>query len=67
MLNDQALAQSGGQMIQLNDDQLAGIVGGLGPLGRILGELGSVLWECVRTGIDDVIDAAKEGYEDNRG
>ena len=67
MLNDHALADSGGQMTQLDDDALAGIVGGLGPWGRIIGEVVEVLWECVKDGIDDVIDAAKEGYGDARG
>ena len=67
MLNDQARAHSGEQMIQLDEEQLAGIVGGLGPLSKVLGELASILWDCVKTGIDDVIDAAEEGYADNRG
>lgn len=67
MLEYTALAASGEQLIQLDDDALGAIVGGEGPLGRILGELISVLWDCVKDGLDDVIDAAKEGYSDAQG
>ena len=64
MLDNDTLASSGEQLTQLDDDALAAVVGGLGPLSRILGELARVLWDCVKTGLDDVIDAAEEGYGD---
>jgi hypothetical protein len=64
---EQMLAPHGGQMTVLDDEQLTDIVGGLGPLSRVFAEFVSILWDCVKTGIDDVIDAAQEGYEDNRG
>jgi hypothetical protein len=61
------LAGSGEQMIELDDKALSAIVGGDGPGKTILGQLISLLWDCVKTGVDDVIDAAKEGYSDARG
>jgi hypothetical protein len=64
MINDYALAASGEQLTQLGDDALAAITGGEGPLARILGEIAKLLWDCVKTGLDDVIDAAEEGYGD---
>lgn len=67
MLEYNALATSGEQLTALDDEALAAIVGGEGPLSRILSELVSVLWDCVKDGLDDVIDAAKEGYSDARG
>jgi hypothetical protein len=67
MHNEPALAPVSAHMPVLGTEELTEIAGGLGPLGRIFGEFVSILWDCVKTGIDDVIDAAKEGYEDNRG
>ena len=67
MHNEHALAPVGGRITVLDDEQLTGIVGGFGPLSKIVGEFVSIVWDCLKTGIDDVIDAAKEGYEDNRG
>jgi hypothetical protein len=64
MINHCTLAASGEQLTQLDDDALATIVGGEIPWGKIVGEAISLLWECVKTGIDDVIDAAAEGYGD---
>jgi hypothetical protein len=67
MLEYNALAASGEQLTALDDDALATIVGGEGPLSRIVSELVTILWDCVRDGLDDVIDAAKEGYGDAQG
>jgi hypothetical protein len=64
MLDNDTLASSGEQLTELDDHALAAIVGGLGPFSRILGELAKVLWDCVSAGLDDVIDAAQEGYGD---
>ena len=57
------LAGRGEHTIELDDNALSAI-GGEGPLGTALRELGSILWECIKTGIDDVIAAAEEGYAD---
>jgi hypothetical protein len=68
MLNHYTLAASGEQLTQLDDDALAAIVGGFGiPWGKIVGEVIQVLWDCVKSGLDDVISAAEEGYSDARG
>lgn len=64
MLDKYTLASSGKQLTQLDDSALAAIVGGDGPWGRIFSELVQVLWDCVKTGLDDVISAAEEGYAD---
>ncbi len=64
MRYDNALAGRGGQLIPLDDETLATISGGDGPLITIITEFGKLLWECVKTGIDDVIAGAEEGYTD---
>jgi hypothetical protein len=64
MINDYTLAASSEQLTQLDDDALAAIVGGEIPWGKIIGEIAKVLWDCVKTGLDDVISAAEEGYGD---
>jgi len=64
MLDNDPLASPGEQLTELDDQALAAIVGGLVPWSRILGEMVQVLWDCVKTGLDDVIDAAQEGYGD---
>jgi hypothetical protein len=66
MHENYTLAASGEQMIELDDTALSSI-GGQGPLGTFLREVGTILWDCIKTGLDDVIDAAKEGYSDARG
>ena len=64
MLYDHALTGRGGQPIPLDDETMATISGGDGPLTRLFTEIGSLLWECIKTGIDDVIAGAEEGYAD---
>ena len=66
MINDSTLAASGEQLTQLDENALATIVGGEIPWGRIVGEGISILWECVKAGLDDVISAAEDGYSDAR-
>jgi hypothetical protein len=66
MHENYTLAASGEQLTELDDKALAAI-GGEGPLGTGLIELGKLLWDCIKTGLDDVIDAAKEGYGDAQG
>lgn len=66
MLDKYTLAASGEQLTQLDDDALAAIVGGDGPWSKVLGEFLGILWDCVKTGLDDVISAAEEGYGDAR-
>jgi hypothetical protein len=64
MFNNYTLATSDEQLTPLDDDALAAVIGGDGPWGKILGELVKLLWDCVKTGLDDVISAADEGYAD---
>ena len=64
MYENYTLTASGEQLIELHEDVLSAIVGGDGPLGKIAQGLFDLLWDCVKTGLDDVIDAAKEGYAD---
>lgn len=66
MHDNYTLAASGEQLIELDDAALAAI-GGEGPLDTFIKEAIAILWDCVKTGLDDVIDAAKEGYGDARG
>jgi hypothetical protein len=67
MLDNYTVAASGEQLAQLDDDALAAIAGGFGiPWGTIVGEVVSLLWDCVKEGLDDVIEAAEEGYADAR-
>jgi hypothetical protein len=63
MHENYALAVSGEQPIELDDNALAAI-GGEGPWGTVLTEVGRVLWNCIKTGLDDVIAGAEEGYSD---
>jgi hypothetical protein len=64
MLDNDTLAPSGEQLTELDDHALAAVVGGLGPASRIFGEIVRVLWDCVITGLVDVIDAAQVGFGD---
>jgi hypothetical protein len=64
MLDTYTLASSDEQLTPLDADALATIVGGEGPWSKIVGELVKLLWDCVKTGLDDVISAAEEGYAD---
>lgn len=64
MLYDNALAGRGGQLIPLDDETMATISGGEGPVITALREIGKLLWECIKAGIDDVIAGAEEGYAD---
>lgn len=64
MLYDNALAGRGGQPIPLDDETLATITGGDGPVITVVKEIARLFWECIKTGIDDVIAGAEEGYAD---
>jgi bacteriocin-like protein len=64
MHQNDTLAARGEQLIELDEKALAAIVGGDGPIRKFLEAVGSLLWDCVSEGLDDVIDAAKEGYAD---
>lgn len=66
MFDKYALASSGEQLTPLDDDALAAVVGGEIPWGKIIGEVVDLLWECLKSGLDDVISAAGEGYGDAR-
>ena len=64
MHENYTLAASGGQLTELDDQALAAIVGGEGPFRKFIDAVVSLMWDCVSDGLDDVIDAAKEGYAD---
>lgn len=65
MVHDYTLVVPGEQMIPLDDAQLAAISGGEEAfIPKIFRELIILAWECVKTGIDDVIAGAEEGYAD---
>ena len=64
MYENYTLAASGEHLIELDDKALSAIVGGDGPIRRFLEAVGSLVWDCLSEGLDDVIDAAKEGYAD---
>jgi hypothetical protein len=63
MHQNYTLAGPGEHTIELDDNTLSAI-GGEGPLSTALRELGSIIWQCIKTGIDDVIAGAEEGYAD---
>ena len=60
------LAAPGEQLMELDEDVLSAIAGGDGPLSKIAQGIFTLLWDCIKTGLDDVIDAAEEGYADAR-
>jgi hypothetical protein len=64
MHDNDMLAASGKHLTELDNEALAAIAGGFGPLSRIIGEVVTMLWDCVKEGLDDVISAAGEGYDD---
>ena len=66
MLNNVALALDREQIIPLDDEALAGIVGGDGPLEWFLKKVGDLFFECITGDLDNLIDAIAEGYEDGR-
>lgn len=66
MLNSHALAVGGGQIALLQDETLASITGGDGPGSWLLKKIGEMLFDCIAGGLDDLISAAEEGYEDAR-
>ena len=66
MLHSTALAAAGEHMITLDDDALASVVGGDGWKEWLAKKIGELVFDCIAGGLDDLIDAAQEGYEDAR-
>jgi hypothetical protein len=66
MLITTALAASGEQIMALDEDALASVVGGDGWKEWLAKKIGELLFDCIAGGLDDLIDAAEEGYEDAR-
>ena len=66
MYENDTLAASGEQLMDLDEDVLSAIAAGDGPLSKIAQGIIDLLWGCIKTGLDDVIDAAEEGYADAR-
>ncbi|MGQ0715480.1 MAG: hypothetical protein ACT4PJ_17410 [Gemmatimonadaceae bacterium] len=65
MLDTITLAVSGEHMTPLDEDAMAAIVGG-GPLEWIAKKVVEAVMDCLISGADALIDAAKAGYEDAR-
>ena len=66
MLDTIALAGSGGHITTLDEETLASIVGGEDWKTWLLKKAAEVVVDCVFGGLDDLIDAIQEGYEDGR-
>lgn len=66
MLNTATLTFENERLIPLDDAALASIAGGDGPGDWILKKLIDVVVDCLTGSIDEIISAAKEGYEDAR-
>jgi hypothetical protein len=65
MLDTSVLVTSGEHITMLDEEALASIVGGDWKT-WIANKVGTLLTDCIFGGLDDLIDAAKEGYEDAR-
>jgi hypothetical protein len=66
MLDSETLTFDREQMTPLDDAALASIAGGDGPKEWVLKKLIDLLVDCFTGSLDDIISAAKEGYEDAR-
>ena len=65
MLDTSVLATSGEPITMLDEEALASIVGGDWKT-WLADKVGKLLTDCIFGGLDDLIDAAQEGYEDAR-
>lgn len=66
MLDNAMLTFYGEQITPLDDETLASVNGGEGPRDWFLKKVGELLFDCLAGSLDDIISAAKEGYEDAR-
>jgi hypothetical protein len=66
MLDTVALTFDREHITPLDEELLAGVAGGEGPLSWIADKVGALLFDCIAGGLDDLIAAAKEGYQDGR-
>ena len=66
MLDMLALAGSGEHITTLDDETLASVVGGDGWKEWVAKQVVTFVVDCVLNGLDTLIDAAEEGYEDAR-
>lgn len=66
MLDTQGLALDGGRITVLDEQTLASIGGGDGWKEWLAKKVGELLFDCIAGGLDDLIAAAEEGYEDAR-
>ena len=61
-----AVAGSGDHITTLDDEALASVVGGDGWKEWVAKQVVTFVVDCVLNGLDTLIDAAEEGYEDAR-
>lgn len=66
MLDTIALAGSGEHITTLDEATLASIVGGDDWKTWLLKEAAKVFVDCISGGLDNLIDAIQDGYEDAR-
>jgi hypothetical protein len=66
MLNNVALTLDREQIIPLDCEALAGIVGGDGAVEWFVKKVGELLFDCIAGDLDNLIDAIGEGYTDGR-
>ena len=65
MLDTGALATSGERITTLDEEALASIVGGDWK-SWLANKVGTILVDCIGGGLDELIDAMQEGYEEAR-
>jgi hypothetical protein len=63
MLDTIALAGSGEQVMTLDDEALASVIGGEDWKTWLLRKAAEVVVDCVFGGLDDLIDGIQDGYE----
>ena len=66
MFDTRTHAVAGAQIVPLDDQTLASIVGGDGPIEWFFKKVGELVFECITGNLDEVISAAKDGYTDAR-
>ena len=65
MLDTKVLATSGERITMLDEEALASIVGGDWK-SWVANKIGTILADCIGGGLDELIDAMQEGYEEAR-
>lgn len=66
MLDNVTLTVDREHITLLDEQTLAGIVGGEGVLEWFAKKVGTLLFDCIAGDLDNLIDAIGEGYEEGR-